>query len=128
MKRTVCAAVILAAMAGGRASAHHSYAAYDTTRFVDIEGVIDEFKVMSPHTLLMVKAEDGRIYKGEWLAAAALQRNGIDAGTLKAEERIVIRGNPRRDFGESGIMNLKGVRRPADGWTWGPAFLQPATP
>jgi hypothetical protein len=128
VKRTICAAAILAAMVGGRASAHHSYAAYDTTRFVDIDGVIDEFKVMSPHTLLIVRAGDGRTYTGEWLATAALKRSGIDAGTLKAEERVVIRGNARRDFNESGVMNLKGVRRPADGWTWGPAFLPPATP
>lgn len=128
MKRTICAVLTLAALAGGRASAHHSYSAYDTTRFVDIEGVIDEFKVMSPHTLLKVKAEDGRVYTGEWLATAALKRSGIDAGTLKAEERVVIRGNARRDFNDSGVMNLKGVRRPSDGWVWGPAFLLPANP
>jgi hypothetical protein len=119
VKRTICAVAILAAVAGGRASAHHSYAAYDTTRVVDIEGVIDEFKVMSPHTLLTAKDEAGRIYTGEWLASPGLKRSGIDAGTLKAEERIVIRGNPRRDFNESGVMNLKGVLRPSDGWTWG---------
>ena len=128
MKRTICAVAILAGMAGGRASAHHSYAAYDTTRFVEIEGVINEFKVMSPHTLLTVKAGDGRIYTAEWLAIPALKRSNIDAATLRADERIVISGNPRRDFDESGIMNLKGVVRPSDGWTWGLAFLPPRTP
>jgi hypothetical protein len=119
MKRTIGAVAVLAAVAGGRASAHHSYAACDTARVVEFEGVIDEFRVMSPHTLLTVKAEDGRLYTGEWLASAALKRSGIDAGTLKAEERIVIRGNPRRDFNESGLMILKAVLRPSDGWTWG---------
>ena len=128
MKRTICAVAILAAVAGGRASAHHSYAAYDTTRFVEIEGVINEFKVMSPHTLLTVKTPDGHIYTGEWLAIPALKRSGIDAATLKAEERIVITGNPRRDFNESGVMNLKGVLRPSDGWAWGRALLQQTIP
>ena len=128
VKRTILAVAILAALAGGRASAHHSYAAYDTTRFVEIEGIINEFKVMSPHTLLTVRGHDGRIYTGEWLAIPALKRSGIDAATLSAEQRVVIRGNPRRDFDESGVMNLKGVLRPSDGWVWGRAPLQPPAP
>jgi len=128
MKPTIWAVAILVgvAVAGGRPAAHHSYSAYDTTRVVAIEGVIEEFKVMSPHTLLTVRA-DGRIYTGEWLASAALKRSGIDAGTLKVEEQIVIRGNPRRDFDESGVMNLKGVLRASDGWTWGPAAVLQGT-
>jgi hypothetical protein len=128
VKRTILTVAILAAMASGRASAHHSYAAYDTTRFVEIEGIISEFKVMSPHTLLTVKGHDGRLYTGEWLATAALKRSGIDAATLSAEQRVVIIGNPRRDIDESGVMNLKGVLRPVDGWAWGRPPLQPSTP
>jgi hypothetical protein len=128
MKRTVCALVVFATMAGGRASAHHSYAAYDRDRIVEIEGVIDEFKVMSPHTLLTVKGADGQLYTGEWLAIPALKRSGIDAATLKIEQRIVMGGNPRRDFDESRVMNLKAVLRPSDGWRWGQAPLQQRTP
>ena len=126
VNRTILAVLILAALAGGRASAHHSYAAYDTTRLVEIEGIIIEFRVMSPHTLLTVKDHNGRLYTGEWLAVPALKRSGIDAATLSAEQRVVIRGNPRRDFNESGVMNLKGVLRPSDGWAWAP--LQQPTP
>jgi hypothetical protein len=128
MRRILCALAIFAAMAGDRASAHHSYSAYERDRFVEVDGVVDQFKVMSPHTLLIVKGPDGQLYTGEWLASQALKRSGIDAATLQVEQPIVIRGNPRRDFGESRIMNLKGVLRPSDGWAWGQGALQQPTP
>jgi hypothetical protein len=65
MKRGLCTVVIIAAMAGGRLSAHHSYAAYETDRMGESEGVSDEFAVMSPHSLLKVRGADGRLYTAE---------------------------------------------------------------
>ena len=119
MTRTVIAVAIVAALAGtSRVSAHHSYAAYDTSRIVEINGVIEEFHMISPHSLLKVKAEDGRVYTFEWLAIAAIKRWGIDAETLKVGDRLVVGGQPRRDIEESGILNCKSVLRPSDGWKW----------
>ena len=48
----------------------------------------------------------GRLYTDEWLATPTLKRSNNEATTLKAEERVVIRGNPRRDFDQGGVMNL----------------------
>jgi hypothetical protein len=119
MKRGLWTVALAAVIAGARLSAHHSYAAYDTTQLVDYPGVLEELKVMSPHSLFKVRGDNGALYTGEGPAVPGLQRWGIDADTFKTGERIVLKGNPRRDFSESGILNLKQVQRPSDGSTWG---------
>ena len=118
VKRGLLATAFVAAVAGGQLSAHHSYAAYDRDRIVEIGGVIEEFKVVSPHSLLKVRGDDGQLCTAEWLAASALKRRAVESDTLKSGDRVILRGNPRYDFVESGILNLKGVQRPSDGWTW----------
>ena len=118
MKRVLCAVAIIAATTGTSTFAHHSYAAYDTARIVEIEGVIENFEWIAPHSLLKVRAADARLYTAEWRAPIGLQRAGIERDTLKTGERIAITGNPRRDFDESGVVNFKSVRRLADGWKW----------
>jgi hypothetical protein len=118
MTRVIYAIAIIASAAGNSTSAHHSYAPYDLTRTVEIEGVIEEFEWIAPHSLLKVRSDEARLYTAEWRAPVGLQRIGIERDTLKEGERIVITGNPRRDFDESRILNFKSVRRLADGWRW----------
>jgi len=118
MKSILWALAIVGIVATGRVSAHHSYAAYDTARLVDIEGVVEDFQVISPHSLLKVKADDGRVYTFEWLATNGMTRLGVAQDTIKKGERLVASGNPRRDFDESSIVNCKLVRM-SDGRTWG---------
>ena len=118
MKSGLLATVIVAALASGQLSAHHSYAAYDTTQMLEVAGIIIEFKYVSPHSLLKIRADVGQLVTAEWLAASALKRRGIEPETLNSGDRVVLRGNPRRDFAESGILNLKGSRRLSDDWTW----------
>ena len=118
MKRTLCTAAIIAATMGGSTSAHHSYAAYDRSRIVEIEGVIEDFEQVAPHSLLKVRADDERLYTAEWLAPIGLRRAQIEPDTLKKGDRVVLTGNPRRDFDETSVLNFKSVRRLDDGWKW----------
>jgi hypothetical protein len=118
LKQALCAVAIIAATAGSSTSAHHSYAVYDTTRLVEVEGIIEEFEWIAPHSLLRVRTDEARLYTAEWRPPIGLERVGIERDTLKKGDRIVITGNPRRDFDESGIVNFKSVRRLADGWEW----------
>ena len=118
MKHLLLVLAIVAAAAGGSLSAHHSYSAYEVGRLVEIEGVIDEFEWRAPHSLLKVKADDGGMYIFEWQAPLSLQRRGIQQDTLKPGDRIVVAGNPHRDFEQNRILNFKSVRRLADGWKW----------
>ena len=118
MKRVVIALAIVAVAAGSPLSAHHSYSAYETTRLVEVEGVVDEFELRAPHSLLKVKADDGGLYIFEWQASGSLQRRGIQQDTLKPGDRIVATGNPHREFEQNRILNFKSLRRLADGWKW----------
>jgi Family of unknown function (DUF6152) len=120
MKRVLWALVLVGVIATGHASAHHSYAAYDTTRIVEIEGIVEEFQMISPHSLLKVRDDNGRTYTFEWLATNAMQRWGITPDTIKTGDRVIVGGHARRDFDESRILNCRSVRRMSDGWTWAP--------
>jgi Family of unknown function (DUF6152) len=119
MKRVLWTLVLVGVVATGRVAAHHSYAAYDTTRLVEIEGVVEDFQMLSPHSLLKVKDDNGRVYTFEWLATNGMRRLGIEQDTIKKGERLVASGHARRDFDESSILNCKLVKRMSDGRTWG---------
>lgn len=122
MKRLVLALITATAIAGSSLSAHHSYSAYDTDRIMEVQGVLEEFAWLAPHSLIKVKDEEGRLYIFEWQAAYSLQRRGIQQDTLKKGDHLVVTGNPHRGFDDNRILNIKSVRRPADGWKWrGPA-------
>jgi hypothetical protein len=118
MKHVVIAIAIAAAASVSSLSAHHSYSAYHTDRLVEIEGVIDEFEWRAPHSLLKVKTDDGSLHIFEWQAPLSLQRRGVQQDTLKVGDRIVVSGNPHREFEQNRILNFKSVRRLSDGWKW----------
>jgi hypothetical protein len=118
MKRVVVALVLATAAAGSSLSAHHSYSAYETNRIVEVDGVIDEFEWRAPHSLLKVRGDDASLYIFEWQAPLSLQRRGIQPDTLKTGDRIVVTGNPHREFEQNRILNFKSVRRLSDGWKW----------
>jgi hypothetical protein len=36
-----------------------------------------------------------------------LKRSGIESGTFKNGDEVILKGNPRRDFAESGVVNFR---------------------
>lgn len=118
MKHVVIAIAAAAAVSSTPLSAHHSYSAYDTDHLVEVQGVLEEFDWRSPHSLIKVKDEEGRLYIFEWQATGSLQRRGIQPDTLKKGDRLVIAGNPHRSFEDNRILNFKSMTRPADGWKY----------
>jgi hypothetical protein len=117
MTRVMFAVVLGAAIAGGPAAAHHSYSAYDRNLVVRIEGALEAVEIVNPHSLLTVSTPEAT-YTLEWVAPAGLQRWGIAKDWLKVGDRVIATGNPHRDVVENGVVNLKTIQRPADGWTW----------
>jgi hypothetical protein len=104
------------------AYAHHSFASYyfeDQT--VSIEGELVEFEYRAPHAWVYLMARDpqGQMqkYSAEWANPNRLSRDGITKDTLKPGDRVVITGSPGRNAVEYKV-HLKGVERPADGWSW----------
>jgi hypothetical protein len=118
MRHALFMLAIAATVAGSSLSAHHSYSAYENDRLVEVQGVLEEFEWIAPHSLLKVKDDEGRLYIFEWQASGWLQRRGIMADTLKQGDRLVVAGNPHRSFEENRILNFKSLRRPSDGWKW----------
>lgn len=124
MRTAACALAVLCAWSLSLA-AHHSYASYDTARTVTVEGVLEEFVWVAPHSLIKLRGDDGRLYTAEWRAPGALGRIGVKKDTLKPGDRLALKGNPRRDFADTGIMSFKAIRRELDGWVFPPPVSLP---
>jgi len=118
MKQLLCAVALVTLLAGRQAAAHHSYAAYEMDRVVEFSGILEQFDVVAPHSLIRVRTDDGKVVVMEWLAPVGLQRRGVEAVALKKGDRLVVTGNPHRDFATNGVLNFQAVTRSSDGLTW----------
>ena len=123
MRPTLLALAIGAFIAGGAAEAHHSFAAYYfENQSITLEGEVQEFQLRSPHALLLFKARtpEGTIetYTAEWGNPRRLNSSGVNKDTLRPGDLVVVVGSPGRNPGDRKV-HLKGIRRPADGWSYG---------
>lgn len=128
MKRAMLALVIAAAAAvsGGRAYAHHSFAAtYFEDKTQKVEGKLVQFLFRNPHSFVQVEAEDekGQVQRWavEWGAGGQLGRQGVTRDTLKPGDHVIIVGNPGRNP-EDHRLRMVNITRPSDGWKWGGSF------
>ena len=126
MKRTflmlVCGAVLLGS--AGVVYAHHSFtAAYDNTKRVEVEGVVKEFIWRNPHSFLRIDVTDksGKVetWSLEWGSSSQLSaaKYPVTRTSIKAGDRIVAGGEPRRDPAVKGLRVFS-IKRPLDGWMW----------
>lgn len=123
MRQIWFAALVMVAVGGTSAQAHHSFAAhYFESESVTIEGQVQEFQYRNPHAWLMVSVRmpEGHLqtYSAEWANPRRLGSQGITERTLQPGEHVIVTGSPGR-VPEEYKMHLKGLRRPADNWTWG---------
>jgi len=85
----------------GGAMAHHSRAAfYDTTRQVQVEGVITRVLWRHPHVRYWVQADaasGGALWELETTPPSILEREGIDKELLKEGTRVRAAGPPARN-------------------------------
>jgi hypothetical protein len=104
-------------------AAHHSFSAdYFEERMVSMDGEVLEFQHKNPHSVLVFAAKDERgqvqRFTGEWAGVSRLTRDGVTKDTIKPGNLLVLSGSPARRPGEY-RLHVKGIQRPADGWTWG---------
>ena len=128
MKRTLLALVITAGaiVSGGRALAHHSFAAtYFEDKTQKIEGNLVQFLYRNPHSFVHVEAPDDKgvmqRWAVEWGAGGQLGRQGVTRETLKPGDHVVIVGNPGRNPDDH-RLRMVNITRPSDGWKWGGTF------
>lgn len=123
MRRTVLTLAIASSLAGIPAGAHHSFSAYYfEDKSISIEGEVQEFQFRSPHAVLLFAARspEGRMqtYAAEWGNPRRLGSQGVNKDTLKEGDLVIVTGSPGRTASEYKV-HLKGISRPADGWSWG---------
>ncbi len=115
-------AAVIAALLAGAVQAHHSFGMFDTTKRVTVDGVVKEFRMVNPHSFLvvMVKGADGK--EAEWWIEAhsllVLKRQGWTRQSVSAGDQVHLIINPLRTEQPGGYLveatvNGKLVGQPA---------------
>ncbi|MDB5458326.1 MAG: hypothetical protein JWO72_67 [Caulobacteraceae bacterium] len=89
------------------ASAHHSYAMFDRTKAVTLEGTVKEWQFTNPHSWLqLIVLENGTPieYGVEGASVNTLIRIGWGPKTFKAGDKVTIVMNPLRDGTKGGAF------------------------
>jgi hypothetical protein len=113
MNRMLSLVLIFAAamMTAGSALAHHSFAMFDQSKAMPIEGTVKEFRWTNPHIFiqLLVKSDNGT--EVEWsiemTSPEHLARVGWRPGTIKAGDKVNLVIHPMRD-GSAGGQFISG--------------------
>ena len=100
----------------GRPLAHHSIAgAYDSSRQATVDGVISQFRFVSPHPFIELKdSRSGQVWEIELDNRREFESIGITADTLKPGDRVTVSGSLSRQ--SSTRMYGRRLSRPSDGF------------
>jgi len=107
--RFAAAAVLLTASAPGLAQAHHSFAMYDQTKVVTLNGTVKDFQWSNPHALvwLLVPSASGDpvLWSLELPTGPGnLARMGWSKHSLSAGDKVSVDINPLRDGRNGGSL------------------------
>jgi hypothetical protein len=95
-----------------QASAHHSGAPYDSSKQIEVSGVVEEWSFGNPHAWLRlnVKDDDGKdvVWNIEATSANILLKQGWRRNTVKYGDPITVLVHPLRDGSPGG--SLMGAR------------------
>lgn len=101
LKQTLLSAAIATLGIAAAAHAHHSQAAFDSTRELTIEGTVHRLDWKNPHIYLIVatRNNDGstRLQQVEGLAVTQSLEGGLDRDALKPGTHVLVRVNPNRN-------------------------------
>jgi hypothetical protein len=101
----IAAASWAAVAAATPAIAHHSFAMYDNSKDVVLDGVVREFKWANPHgSIHLTVTQDGKPaeYSIEMSSLNVMSRQGWTRNTLKAGERVKVTMHPLKDGTQGG--------------------------
>jgi hypothetical protein len=108
-RATIAIAVLLTASS---ALAHHSFAMFDQSQTVTLQGAVKDFRWTNPHVFieLLVKNENGadEEWSIEMTSPEHLSRAGWRPGTLKPGDKVTLNIHPMRD-GVKGGQYLSGT-------------------
>ena len=99
-----------------RAEAHHSFAMFDMTKSVRLEGTVKRFDWTNPHSWIFLEVAGPEATTEQWTielpAAGLLARDGWTKNYLRVGERVVLHVNPLKDGRKGG--NLESFVPPSD--------------
>ena len=127
MTRWTASLALAIALLASAVSAHHSIAGYyDESRRVSLDGIVTQFQFVNPHPFLFIDVKDGdrtAQWRLEMDNLSELKDVGVNAGTLRAGDRVVVSGSPGRAKPNS--MYVMRLDRPADGFWYEQVGLSP---
>jgi hypothetical protein len=107
-KRIRTSIALASIVLGGPALAHHSTAAFDMEKTIEITGTVEDFQWTNPHTWTNVKvdgsADSAGIYGLEGMSPNYLGRNGWTKNTLKPGDKLTFQVHPLKDGRKGGFM------------------------
>jgi hypothetical protein len=100
--RRALAAIAGLLIAGAPLAAHHSFAAeYDSTKKIELKGVVTKFEWMNPHAHFYVDVtdKDGKVanWNLELASPNMLVRNGWRRTSLKEGDQVVVVASQAKD-------------------------------
>jgi hypothetical protein len=134
-RKTALAAILLSA-GMPPLQAHHSMAAFDTTRTLTLVCTLKEFHWVNPHTWLICTATNAQgvrlEYRFEGVPPGILTRSGWTEDTLLAGDRISLSYHPMKDGSPGGtyvtVTLPNGKRLGTSGTSFVPAAPANAPP
>jgi hypothetical protein len=102
------AAALPALLASSPVAAHHSFALFDTTKTVSLEGRVTKFEWSNPHSWITLQVAGPSNSMEEWMielpSAGALAREGWNKNFVKVGEKLILRVNPLKDGKRGGSL------------------------
>jgi len=99
--------IVLLISTGMPATAHHSAAAQDFTKRVEMDGVVKSWQIMNPHGKLVIQVSDAkgtRVIELETHSRNNVYRAGYRDGMIKAGDKIKVYIAPNRDGSDGGYL------------------------
>jgi hypothetical protein len=93
------------------ATAHHSFAMFDSDNPIDLEGTLREFKYTNPHTFIVLEVKDATGAVTTWslegASPSALVRAGLTSRTIKPGDELKIKVKPLRSGAPGGAWDIE---------------------
>lgn len=109
MRFRVLGSLLIAALAmGGTAGAHHSFAMFDQTKQVSLQGTVSEFQWTNPHAFIHLEVPTADGGKETWAVELNspnnLKRQGWKSTSLKPGDKVTLVLNPLKDGSRGGLF------------------------
>jgi len=90
------------------AAAHHSFALFDSTKSVRLEGTVSKFEWTNPHSWIFLDVPGAQNIAEQWIielpAAGVLAAEGWNKNFVKAGEKIIVRIRPLKSGQRGGLL------------------------